>query len=305
LPSPNLRTSKLFSNTSRNPWFLYAAWLALSCLLFLKPLIALVRYSFANDSASHIPLIPFIVAALLFLDRCKLPRHCQFDCSAALPFAVTSSVLVVSSIAVRPTSAQPQLFFLTLGWILFLIAGFVGIFGRAATKSVWFSLAFLAFAVPLPPGLLDRVIYLLQSGSAAVAGWIFDASGTPNWRDGFTFHLPAWNIEVARECSGIRSSIALIILAVLVAHFSFSKFWKKFVFVAAGLLMMIVKNGVRIATLSLLAKYVDPQFLFGRLHHEGGVVFFLVGLALLAPVYWWLRRGDPLASGTPHRQVSV
>jgi exosortase len=297
----------LFSSniTSRNPWFLYAVWLALSCLLFLKPLITLLHYSLATDSASHVPLIPFVVATLLFLDRRKIPIHCNFDVSAALPFATAAAILAISSVAVGQASSQPQLFFLILGWILFLIAGFVGIFGRAAAKSVWFSLAFLAFAIPLPQGLLDRIIYLLQSGSAAVAGWIFDASGVPNWRDGFTFHLPGWNIEIARECSGIRSSIALVILAVLVAHFSFSKFWKKVVFVAAGVLMMIVKNGVRIAALSLLAKYVDPEFLFGRLHHEGGVVFFLIGLALLAPVYWLLRRGDPLASSAHHSEITV
>jgi exosortase/archaeosortase family protein len=57
--------------------------------------------------------------------------------------------------------------------------------------------------------------------------------------------------------------------------------------------MMIVKNGVRIVTLTLLASYVDPGFLYGRLHHEGGVVFFLLGLALLAPVLWLLERGEP------------
>jgi exosortase len=297
----------LLSNivSPRNPWLLYAAWLAASCLLFFKPLIALFHYSFTNDSASHIPVIPFIVAALLFLERRKLPRVCHLDLFAALPFLIASAVLAIPSAATGQVSSQPQLFFITLSLILFSIAGFIGLFGRAAAKSVWFSFGFLAFALPLPPGLLDRIIYLLQSGSAAVAGWIFDASGTPNWRDGFIFHLPGWNIEVARECSGIRSSIALLVLAVLVAHFSFSKFWKKVVFVVAGLLMMIVKNGVRIATLSLLAEYVNPEFLFGRLHHDGGVVFFLLGLALLVPVYYLLRRGDPMASAVPRREATV
>jgi exosortase/archaeosortase family protein len=54
--------------------------------------------------------------------------------------------------------------------------------------------------------------------------------------------------------------------------------------VLAGLATMAVKNGVRIATLTILAKYVDPDFLFGRLHHHGGVVFFLLGSALLIPI---------------------
>jgi exosortase/archaeosortase family protein len=55
---------------------------------------------------------------------------------------------------------------------------------------------------------------------------------------------------------------------------------------------MIVKNGIRIATLTLLAMYVDPGFLTGRLHHQGGIVFFLVGLLLLAPLLWLLQRGE-------------
>jgi len=56
--------------------------------------------------------------------------------------------------------------------------------------------------------------------------------------------------------------------------------------------MMLIKNGVRIATLTLLANYVNRDFLYGKLHHQGGVFFFVIGLALLLPVYWLLRRGE-------------
>jgi exosortase/archaeosortase family protein len=55
---------------------------------------------------------------------------------------------------------------------------------------------------------------------------------------------------------------------------------------------MILKNGVRIVTLTLLASYVDPGFLYGRLHRDGGVVFFLLGLLLLAPLLWFLQRTE-------------
>jgi len=58
---------------------------------------------------------------------------------------------------------------------------------------------------------------------------------------------------------------------------------------------MIVKNGVRIATLTILSLYVNPSFLFGKLHRDGGVVFFLLGLVLLVPILWFLgrREGQP------------
>jgi len=109
------------------------------------------------------------------------------------------------------------------------------------------------------------------------------------------FHLAHVNIEVARECSGIRSSLALLILGILVAYFCLHTLWKQLVLVIAGLFIMILKNGVRIVTLTLLASYVDPGFLYGRLHREGGVVFFLLGLLLLAPLVWLLQRGESAA----------
>jgi exosortase/archaeosortase family protein len=97
---------------------------------------------------------------------------------------------------------------------------------------------------------------------------------------------------VARECSGIRSSIALLVLAVLVGHFFLRTWWKQVLFVLAGFVVMIVKNAIRIVTLTVLATYVDPGFLYGNLHREGGVVFFMIGLLLMVPVYWILQTGE-------------
>ena len=274
------------------PWPIYLIWVALCCLFFWKPLAALVLHSFYNDNASYILVIPLIAAWLLYTDRAKLSKTC-LDFYPALLFGLTAVLVGGISRWGETSWTGMRLSLAVLSLVLLLTAGFIGVFGRLSSEKTWFSFAFLGFAVPIPEPQLDRVIYLLQCGSAAVAEQIFQWSGVPVLRENFVFYLPDLSIEVARECSGIRSSIALVILALLVAHFAFSKLWKKAVLVCAGLAMMPVKNGVRIATLTILAHYVNPDFLFGRLHHEGGVVFFLVALLLLAPVYWLLRRGEP------------
>jgi exosortase/archaeosortase family protein len=67
-----------------------------------------------------------------------------------------------------------------------------------------------------------------------------------------------------------------------------------------GLFLMVLKNGIRIVSLTVLAMHVDPNFLYGKLHNQGGVVFFLVSLLLLAPVLWWLQRGEALLSMDTH-----
>jgi exosortase len=151
---------------------------------------------------------------------------------------------------------------------------------------------FLFLFIPLPEPVLNRVVYFLQKGSAEISALFFGLTPLPVLREGFVFHLPRFSIEVARECSGIRSSIALLVLAILVGHFFLRTWWKQVVFLLAGIVVMIVKNGIRIVTLTVLATYVDPGFLYGNLHREGGVVFFMIGLLLMAPVFWILQTGE-------------
>jgi exosortase len=239
----------------------------------------------SNEDASHIPLIPLISCGLLYLQHKELRVAAKYDAAGAAIFLVPGILLKFLANYSLALNQGDSLTVTILALLCFVLAGYVAIFGRAIARETWFALAFLFFCVPLPDALLDRVIYLLQAGSAAVAEFLFDLSGAPFLREGFIFRLPRMSIEVAQECSGIRSSIALIILAVLISHFSFRAFWKKVVFVVAGIMIMLIKNGVRIATLTLLANYVNPDFLYGNLHHRGGIVFFVLGLILLLPVY--------------------
>jgi len=263
-----------------------------SILVFAKPISGLIQLANRDESASHILLIPFISAWLLYSERKELLPAIGFSPWPALALFIPSILVGFASLNCNACSPKDQLSLYTLSLILLLGTGFVFVFGVETAKASWFGLAFLLFAVPLPDAVLDKVIYGLQAGSAAVAELFFNLSGAPVLREGFVFRLPRLSIEVAQECSGIRSSLALLILAVLVTHFSFRPLWKKLVFVLAGLCMMLIKNGIRIATLTLLANYVNPDFLNGRLHHQGGIVFFLIGLGLLVPVYWLLRKGE-------------
>jgi len=273
-------------------WLIYALFVAASLALFWRPMSALVRLSLTDQDASHILLIPLISGWLIYVARKNLSPPGKFEFPRALVFLLPALFLTVLCMRWSGLSPSTRLAGYTLALILVLTGGFAGVWGFSQLRKLWFPFAFLLFAVPLPDFLLGRTIYALQAGSAAITEAMFDLTGVPALREGFVFHLPRVSIEIARECSGIRSSIALLILAVLVSHFAFRPFWKKAVFICAGLAMMIVKNGIRISTLTLLAIYVDPGFLFGRLHHQGGFVFFLLGLALLLPVFWLLKRGE-------------
>jgi exosortase len=289
---------KTRSGQVRKLWLLYALFSLVCLLLFWQPVETVAQLCLTNENASHIALIPLIAGWLLFTDRRKLSPD-KPDFAASLVAFLLALLLVFLCSRSNALNASTKLAGYILALLLALTGGFAAIWGRVQLKKMWFPFVFLLFAVPLPDFLLSRIIYALQAGSAAITESIFDLTGVPALRQGFVFHLPRVSIEIAQECSGIRSSIALLILTVLVSHFAFRPFWKKAAFVCAGLAMMVIKNGIRIATLTLLAIYVDPGFLFGKLHRQGGFLFFLLGLALLLPVFWLLRRGEK----TPKQEI--
>lgn len=275
-------------NHNYRRWMLLFFWLAASIAISWRVVAPLLNYSLGNDDASHVLLIPFICAWLLFLDRRRIFTHLSSDFALSIPLAILGLLSIMWSSPARLGSHSLA----ALGLILLWIAGFALAFGWEAVRTARFPILFLFLFIPLPEALLGKVIYFLQRGSTEITAIFFSLTPVPVLREGFVFHLPRFSIEVARECSGIRSSIALLVLAILAGHFLLKSFWKQTVFVLAGIVVMIIKNGIRIVTLTLLANYVDPGFLYGNLHREGGVVFFMIGLLLLVPVMWLLQRGE-------------
>lgn len=267
-------------------WAIVGLWLAAGLVLSWRTLGPLFHYASTNDDASHILLIPLISAYLIYMDRRTIFRDPSADVRASLALTVPGIIFAVYGSWAGSLSAC------ALGLVFLCISGFAMAFGRTALKAAQFPLLFLFLFVPLPEMVLDKVIYALQRGSAEISAVLFNLTDLPVLREGFIFRLPRFSIEVAKECSGIRSSIALFVLAVLVGHFFLHKVWKQVVFLLAGFVVMIIKNGIRIVTLTWLADRVDPGFLHGNLHREGGVVFFLIGLLILAPIFWWLQRGE-------------
>jgi exosortase len=188
---------------------------------------------------------------------------------------------------------------IALSAVMFINGAFILFYGIQAFKAALFPLLFLIFMIPVPTYLMDRIIYFLQVGSTECANLLFLATGLPFLREGFVFHLSGQSIEVARQCSGIRSGLALFITAVLAGHLFLKTWWKKIILVICVIPIAMFKNGIRIVTLTLLGTYVDPRILGSSLHREGGIPFFVLALGLMMPVLYFLRKSDKKNPGFP------
>lgn len=267
-----------------------AAWLSVA-LMFAGVIAALVDLSRRDMTASHLVLVPFVTAVLVFQARATIFAAAETAWGAG-------TVVMLAGLGVFVVAGNQGLTVAVASLVAMWIGCFLLIYGSTASRAALFPLLFLAFMIPIPGPLLDGAVAMLKGGSAEVVSHLFALTGTPFHRAGFVFTLPHVTIEVADECSGIRSSIALLITAILAGHMFLESAWTRAVLVLAILPVTILKNGIRIVSLTLLAKN-DPAYLQGRLHQEGGLVFFLLALGILAPLFVLLRRSDIGHPGMP------
>lgn len=296
--SPALRAAKFWRTLNSEERVQLLGFLAFSGLLvvlFGLPMIALMRHAAGTEIHSHILLIPFISAYLLRIKSHELPKVYQPSPGWSLvPLAGGAAAYAASwNLGNTATlSRNDSLALMALSFVLLLVGGGFLFAGRRWMTVAAFPASLLAFLIPLPDGVLDALETASKLASAEVADVFFTATRTPVLRDGVLFQLPGIVIEVAQECSGIRSSYVLLITSLLASHLFLKTSWRRVVLVALVIPMGIVRNGFRILVIGLLCVRYGPQIIDSPIHHKGGPVFFALSLIPLFLLLWWLRRGE-------------
>ncbi len=270
---------------------------------FAWPLFQLFSFSLSHSFYSHIVIIPLVSGYFVWLRRDTLRLSGP---AAVLPGAVLLAVgalLLAGYLTADPKAPIPD----RLAWMtsafVFALAGVSALtLGRDFLRDALFPLAFLLFMIPIPTGVELAIELFLQHGSAAVCAVLFKVSGTPTFQSDLVFQLPGISIRVAPECSGLRSTLALMITSVVAAQMFLRSPVRRLVLVALVVPLALVRNGLRIYTIGQLCVYVGPHMIDSPIHHHGGPVFFALSLVPFAFVLRWLikseRRSAP-AAATP------
>lgn len=260
----------------------------------------LVALASTNQTSSYVVLAPFVSATLLYQVRASVDAVRRPDWAAGFGLIALGAVLLaLGRSSVASWGHGDALSASVAGVVVMWLGGFLATFGRRAFRTALFPLLFLLVTVPPPSGVVAPLTAMLKRGSTEAVAGLFTLTGTTYHRQDFVFSLPGFTIEVADECSGIRSSIALMLVGLLANYIFLRRSWSRGLLLLAILPIAVLKNGIRIVTLSLLALHVDPAYLAGQLHHEGGVVFLLVAMAMLVPLLYVLRKFE--AGGAPDR----
>ena len=272
----------------------------------------------AND-ASHGKLIPWVVLGVALVPARTAGRICRGIWWPGLPgLALALALHVVGFVVQQPRLSMVALFFGAWG-----LMGLV--WGRETWKATFFPFVIFAFCVPMGGTFAQGLTLPLRQLAAKLTMFItkdlLEIEVTRIGTEGCWIPTLVGSFDVAAECSGIRSFLALLAISTIFSVLTMRSFWKRAIMIVLTVPLALVCNVMRITTIILAAntfrsqaagKFVDNWFGYvtygvaiggffcwaggGREKPPGGAVMrtnkwvvFAVALGMMAATAGWLK----------------
>jgi len=252
---------------------------AVGAWLYAPAAIEMVRGWATQDNASHGFLVLPVAVYLAWLERARIKAAYRGGATAGgLIWAAAAIVLYLGGRWMEIEFAPP------LSLVLMIGAQVVYFAGWSVLRAIAFPYAFLFFMVPWPDLLVEFLSFPMQLMSAKYATMVIGLLGIPVSRDGVDIHLSHYSFTVALPCSGMKTLVALMALAALLAYLARGAMWKRVVLFGAGIPIALAANAARIVVILLIATFAGAEAAEGFFHGASGIVVFILALAGLLVV---------------------
>jgi exosortase len=278
---PLLSTSEDRLSSSLPRWqvvalLLLVAWLYASILAHL--FLQWVGPS-RDPNFEHGIFVPLFALFVLWQDRKRLGAISPAPSWTGLPLVLLSLLMLVLGVL------GAELFFSRVS-LLILLAGLIILFqGWTFFRGVLFPWAFLILMIPIPNLILQQVTFPLQLLASKLATDLLDLVGVPVLRQGNVIVLASMPLDVAEACSGIRSLLTLVTLAIIYGYLMETRIWVRVVLALLAVPIAVAANSFRIFGTGLLVQYWDPDKAEGFFHTFSGWLIFVVALIMLFLVH--------------------
>jgi exosortase len=285
LPASSSITARLRENTWKvRGWIVWSAiLLGLVFLLYAPVFKHLVEQWWTDPDYSHGFFIPLFSGYVLWRDRKRwIKSQAKPNNFGLLVMVGAVALLLVGSLGAELFTSRFSLMVLLAGIILFLA-------GWEVFRSVSFPLGYLIFMIPIPMIIYNQITFPLQLLASRLATFCLDLVQVPVLRDGNVLVLSNYSLEVVEACSGIRSLVTLISLAVAYGYLLERRHWVRYLLVVLMVPIAIASNAIRIMGAGVMAHRFGPAAAEGFLHAFSGWVIFVVALVLMFVCHRLLR----------------
>lgn len=300
---------------TRHYWRAFAIAFAI-LFTYAAVLVKLSRDWWVDENYSHGLLVPFIIGFILWLQRDK------FAAEPARPSVLLGGLAVAFSLFALWTGvAGAELYTQRMSLVLLLAGTVVYFFGLGFLRLMLVPLGLLILAIPIPAIIFNKIAFPLQLFASRCAVWSMSMLGIPVLRQGNVIELKPLNsfdtkkLEVVEACSGIRSLMTLMTLAVVFAYFTHPRsnnsggprgkfgwlrsygFWRSAIIVLSAVPIAILTNATRVSGTGILSHYYGTGVADGFFHSFSGWAIYIVAFLLLFLVGWIVDRFRPRGVG--------
>jgi exosortase len=304
--------------------------LAISSAIVFSYATVLVKLGhdwWTDENYSHGLLIPFIIGYIVWSQRERFSRTTQRPA-----MVIGLAAVLVAILGLWAGTAGAELFIQRISLVLILAATITYFWGVALLRLLVVPLFLLVLAIPIPAIVFNKIAFPLQLFASRCAVWAMMVFEIPVLRQGNVIELmplgaiETKKLEVVEACSGIRSLMTLVTLAVVFAYFTHpgggsgtdsenlsndSKletrsiaartlsvlksygFWRSTVIVLSAIPIAIFTNAFRVSGTGVLAHYYGTKVADGFFHSFSGWVIYIVAFLMLFGVGWILDRAKP------------
>ena len=280
-----------------------------------------------DENYSHGLLIPFVIGYILWLERKRLSE------AGTQPAAWWGAIGVGFSLLVLwAGTAGAELFAQRVSLVVMLASVAVYFWGFRLLCLIAVPLSLFILSIPIPQIIFNRIAFPLQLFASRCAVAAMSFLGIPVLRQGNIIELMPLGasepkrLAVVEACSGIRSLMTLVTLALVYAYFTKPKsdrgsgsddddatpkemrtrpprsqpkggaflnsftFWRSLILVVAAVPIAILTNALRVSGTGVLAHYYGTRVADGFFHSFSGWVIYLAAAVLLFATGWVLDR---------------
>lgn len=253
-------------------------------LLFIPVYPEMVRDWLSHSDNSHGFLVPVIAGYFVWSRKEQLK-------SVVIGSSWWGGMLLFFSLAVHLLSYAGGIAFISRVALVTSLLGLVWFcMGNEFVDALVFPILFLLFMIPIPYSLMNHVALPLQTMATQLSAKIIGMCSIPFLREGNMLYFVGSQLEVAEACSGIRSLMALSMIACALSVMMNVNWKKKAALITSSIPIALLANVLRIAGTGILAHYFGDKVARGFLHEFSGIMVFIIGLASLLGVSTLMTR---------------